>query len=100
VKIISILIALSSIIFALSEKETYLLEECAANSQMACFEYAKYLKKSCAIKNSNACLELGKLYLKGNGVKQHNGKAIVNFGKACDLKNKLGCELFHKYIVF
>jgi TPR repeat protein len=32
------------------------------------------------------------MYTNGEGVRQNKSKALELFGKACDLKNELGCN--------
>ena len=44
------------------------------------------------LKSAAACELLGHMYAAGNGVRQSVEDALTFYGKACDLKGKIGCE--------
>ncbi|PSM51741.1 Sel1 domain-containing protein [Campylobacter blaseri] len=52
------------------------------------------LKKACDLKLAKSCLDLGVLYANGKFVNQNLEIAKDYFGKACDLRDPIGCESY------
>ncbi|EAK0848600.1 sel1 repeat family protein, partial [Campylobacter lari] len=51
-------------------------------------------QKACILNNGFGCSNLGLMYALGKGVRKDTSKALEYFGKACDLKNDLGCQAY------
>ena len=56
------------------------------------FKAVEFYKIACDTDYGMACNNLGVMYENGRGIKQDKHKAKALFGKACDLKNELGCK--------
>ena len=49
-------------------------------------------RQTCDKQDSTSCALLGLMYEFGTGVRQSREDALTFYGKACDLKNELGCK--------
>lgn len=49
-------------------------------------------RKACDGGEALGCTSLGIAYQFGEGVKKDRAEALRYYGKACDLKNQMGCE--------
>lgn len=55
---------------------------------------AKIFTNLCSLNNPEGCALLGLAYLDGNGVRQNKNLSKQYAGKACDLGNQTGCEIY------
>ena len=58
------------------------------------FKAASLYKMACEGGRAGGCEGLGWLYQYGKGVRQSKTEALKYYGKACDLKDQYGCDLY------
>ena len=58
------------------------------------FKAASLFRKACDGGEALACWSLAWLYQYGKGVRQNKTEALKYYGKACDLKDQYGCDLY------